>query len=228
MERLNILFTNRLTQEHESLLRDAPEIQWKNISLIDFKYKKADQWLKKVPKKSAYWVLTSVNGVNAIHSSIDLLPEPLGVFCVGPKTAQSLPPVSCEVSIPHEYNAEALIEHIQTSEAQPVLIFKGNLSDNRLEEGLKSLHIPTRSIVVYKTTKKSIAIDPDEYNALSFLSPSAIDAFLSSNTLQPDLPVFCIGKTTAAKAEDCGFTNILIAEDSTFESLLQTIKNYTP
>ena len=111
-----------------------------------------------------------------------------------------------------------------------VLLVLGNLADNTIEEGLKSicevnrLDIYTTSLI---TSKKEVITNLiDTKNSLSvFTSPSAFHAF--SDLYEADkTTLVSIGTTTSDYINSKGFISEIISDEQTYEGISNAIINH--
>ena len=98
-------------------------------------------------------------------------------------------------------------------------------TSNRREELYKILdehQIKVTPFIVYQ--KKINHHRVENFDAVSFFSPSQIDAFFNSgNELDPYLPAYCIGSTTGNHLASYSHKNILVASEPTLDSVFQLI-----
>ena len=95
--------------------------------------------------------------------------------------------------------------------------------------------MPVR-INVYKTLKASNSdngsiglIKNNNYDLILFTSPSGVVNFtetIDTKSINPDIRVACIGKTTKRTAEEYGLKCVITADTSTYEGLAYEILNY--
>ncbi|MCV2509469.1 MAG: uroporphyrinogen-III synthase, partial [Neisseriaceae bacterium] len=91
--------------------------------------------------------------------------------------------------------AKDMIDFLQQDYQPSVLFLTGNLRSNVLVDYMTSADIDFQEIQVYETSFTSQSIQ-EEYDAVVFFSPSAVNSFHKNNSLQGK-QVFCIGETTA-------------------------------
>jgi len=145
-------------------------------------------------------------------------------LCVGQKTHQLLQK--------HSFNvfevancAENLITIIsQKYMNQSFSFFCGNLSLPTIPNHFIKKHIIFAKVLVYETQKTPLAY-PITFDALLFFSPSGVESFLEQNQINHQ-KCFCIGHTTAKALTKHHKNNIIIAENSTIESVLNSLNNY--
>ena len=75
--------------------------------------------------------------------------------------------------------------------------FCGNKSLDDLPEYLESKGIDVHKEIVYKTELEHHIVETDSFDAVIFLSPTAVYSFFKKNKLKPNVPAFCIGATTS-------------------------------
>ena len=95
---------------------------------------------------------------------------------------------------------------------------------NELSEKLIEGGVHVHNLIAYRTEFTPVAID-QLYDGILFFSPSAVDSFLSVNTLQT-VPCFCIGLTTGNHAKQKGYPFVYSPEAPTEDALLKLLTNY--
>lgn len=190
------------------------------------------------------WIFfTSANGVKSFFHLLqdDTLLKSVKFATVGPKTAAMLQQFHYDSDFtPSTYNAVTMgDEFIKTfGTIDHVLFIKGNLSPFYLEQLFQSYGITFQSLITYntkinETSKNKIneMIARRKVDFLTFLSPSAINAFvqlLDKRFLQHavTLPTFCIGSTTENRAKQLRFSETIIPDMFTVESLVDAMTEY--
>ncbi len=119
---------------------------------------------------------------------------------------------------------------------QNVLIPTGNLAPDDLYNILSTKHTGTK-LVVYDTFENQSAntelknrIVSDNYGLVLFMSPSAVNSFLTAvnaeaQTLQ-NVRCAAIGVTTRKALNDVGLESVCMPEVPTVENMILTIENY--
>ncbi|WP_027963570.1 uroporphyrinogen-III synthase [Halalkalibacillus halophilus] len=215
------------------------------IGLIEFQDCFSYTHLLNTPLHSVDWLFfTSMNGVRFFFDQVkndaqmmEFLTT-IQIAAVGPKTKAAVKDYGFEVDfIPSVYDADHLAdEFLQKFEPNHIVIVKGNLSRNILDNYFKTMQVPYTPLIVYETKVaegKKVQLDELTKNyqldALVFTSPSNIDAWLkmsSKSTSYLNLPCFCIGETTEKKARESGFSTIIKPERYTLEELANSVIAY--
>lgn len=220
------LFNSDLSDDQEHYVAYRLRTKFEMVPMIRVEFRSSQEWLAEVPEEPWFWAFTSKNGIRAVKPEFFRLPETEGVFCVGPKTAELLADRACEVSFPQTFNSDHLLRHIIESGADRVIHFRGNRSGDDLVTALRNEGIEAKGIEVYQTLKVPEVVDMNTIKGLVFMSPSAIEVFSEANDPHDDIPVFCIGPTTAASAQEHGFTQIHVPEEASMEALVEMIRQY--
>ncbi len=105
------------------------------------------------------------------------------------------------------HDAASLADLILKEKTTDLTFFCGNLRRPDLPEKLRNERnnankepINLTEIIVYQTVMTPIHFS-ENFDAVLFFSPSAVESFFSHNTLSPFTRLFCIGKTTASQAK---------------------------
>lgn len=172
-------------------------------------------------------VLTSITGVKAfleITRQMQLDIDHYQIYCIsrGTKEYASAFGLNIKSSAP---NAAALADEIlKDVEVKKVTHVCSNLRRDELSHKLINSGVAVQDVIAYRTEFTPVAMD-NSYDAIIFFSPSAVDSFLSRNSLR-QVPCFCLGKTTADYAKQEGYQHTYLPDAPSEDILLQTIINY--
>jgi uroporphyrinogen-III synthase len=138
-------------------------------------------------------VFTSANAVEAVGAAKDWM-----VFCLSGATRHAAAKnfgqkAIVDVADSAAQLAKKIIEHGVRS----VCFFCGDLRREELPSILRHAGIGYRDVVVYKTIATPRRIDVN-YDGILFFSPSAVESYLSMNSVPEASTLFAIGNTTAA------------------------------
>ncbi|SDX48280.1 hydroxymethylbilane synthase [Lutibacter oricola] len=169
-------------------------------------------------------VFTSQNAVESLLNNFDKLELDFkNIYCVGRRTKRLIEKRIGKVA--HvETSAEKLANYlVENVEEKSVTFFCGNLRRDDLPTILEKNNIVINEVECYKTALTPRKLESN-YKGVLFYSPSAIDSYLKSNTCGETV-AFCIGDTTAAKANEF-FKNVEVAKVATVDSVLKLANNY--
>ena len=148
------------------------------------------------------------------------------VFCVGIKTKELLEQNGFKVDVYVDYASELaeIITLIYNNDS--FTFFSGNLRKETLPQGLKNAKIKFNEIEVYQTKLAPFKISKEEnLSGILFFSPSAVESFLVDNKIKAEI-CFCIGETTAEALQKSKIKNIIIADYTTVESVIEKALSY--
>lgn len=220
-----ILFTTQLSEQKRTHLENG-ELLIESEPFITFEYLMPGLWIDQLPDKADAWIFTSKKAVKAVSPKIQELKIPDHIFAVGAKTAEKLEELGLEVSFPEEYNALALAEMMKKLDFKKVVHFCGNLKAADLGK-LLGESVEVVNIEVYHTVLTHHMMDDlNDFDAVVFMSPSAVESFSEQNSVSEDQQVFCIGPTTEEAAKGVGILESIIPEYSTVESLMESISQF--
>ncbi len=172
-------------------------------------------------------VLTSKTAVEAWVESSKQLPRDVikfPVYCLAMATQTAARERGLNI-VGVAPDANSLADLILESKVITSVTFVcGNLRRDDLLIKLKSNGVRVLEIEAYKTELTPTKTD-HHFHGVLFFSPSAVDSFLSLNSIDSSI-AFCLGKTTADHARAAGFSEVHVAESHTPESLVQTVINY--
>ena len=169
-------------------------------------------------------IFTSGNAVKAVsnHPDVqDIRRNP--AFCVGEKTADLLDENGFTVQEIANNAAKLAQTIIEQYSSESFTFFNGNLRLDELPNQLTNANVLWNEVEVYQTILTPSPIN-STFNGILFFSPSAVESFLSSNTITNET-CFCIGHTTA-KALQHITQNIIIANQPSVENTIIQAINY--
>lgn len=122
-------------------------------------------------------------------------------------------------------NAAELAKKIIDQKLKEVVFFCGNLRRPELPRMLAEAGIKVHEVEVYETfgTPRPIAQD---YEAVLFFSPSAVDSFFLSNKLDPSVVCFTLGTTTAKALSGYTKNKVVISTGTSQEEMMDTVYSY--
>ncbi len=121
-------------------------------------------------------------------------------------------------------NASELAQNLIKEEG-PFVFFCGDRRRDELPEIFHQHNKPLTELVVYRTIKQSSSINHN-FDGILFYSPSAVDSFFESNTLNDMVTVFAIGTTTADTIRKYVNNEIIVANQPGKVNLVHTMIEY--
>jgi len=152
---------------------------------------------------------TSKNGVFAFQRFLGSGKTPIKkvpVYAVGHKTAEPFEGTGIEAIVPEQEDGIGLAKKItfdflNTPELRDatVLHFCGDKRRDEFRQFLEESDINVRDVVVYQTILQRMNLQVQQYDAILFYSPSAVQAYRNSGGFKtlPPAELFAIGYTTA-------------------------------
>jgi len=189
-------------------------------------------------------VVASVNAVNALvdaskRQAVSLADASLKWAAVGPATASTLAKLEIIASQPPEDHSAvgivAALAPLATPDALPrILLPQGDLAAPTLADGLRAAGFDVTTVTAYRT--RPAVIDPEiaqawasgTIDAAVVAAPSAARQIAAQMDSQEPVVIVAIGNSTAAAARECGFQHVVVADDSTDESLTETVLKALP
>ncbi len=174
---------------------------------------------------SGYGVISSSNALISLEPYIHHLPEEM--FIVGHKTAGMLKYMGCQSEL-HVFNSMSeLVKDLVKKNPDEVHYFCGSIHRSELEMGLAKLNSYTlKWHYCYNTTKLFPVVHIQNLEAIMAFSPLSLENLTALNQFDFDIPIFCIGKSTAKKAAELGFLHIHISKSPVAEALVQLLIEY--
>lgn len=184
------------------------------------------QQVKAFAVQKIYAVFTSMNAADAVIEQLKEIPD-WKIFCLGGVTKEHILTFFGKDRLEGTAkNATALCERIiAAKEMKELVFFCGDHRLDELPETLRRHNISVQEIIVYNTIQTPQYVDKD-YDAIMFFSPSAVHSFFSLNTLQLNVVLFAIGKTTAATIHTYCTNTVVTSEWPGKEHMVDLAVNY--
>lgn len=185
------------------------------------------QQVKQVAAQKTTVVFTSIKAVQAVWPQLDQVPD-WQIYCLGGVTKELVKEHFGEKAIAGaSKNATSLAEKIIVAETLPqtVYFFCGDQRMDELPQILQHQQIAVTEIIAYTTEQTPHTIEAN-YDGILFFSPSAVHSFFSTNTIQTDVVLFAIGKTTAATIQSYVCNKVIISEWPGQEHMIDLVIDY--
>ena len=171
-------------------------------------------------------VFTSKNAVTAIAANNNISHADWKIFSLEGATKNEVRKYFSEDSIAGTAkNALTLAEVIDDkSEDKKIIFFCGNKRMEDLPGFLLSKNFEVEEIVVYKTELVPQKII-DDFEAVAFFSPSAVESFFSANDLRKNVVCLSVGKTTTEAIKKYTDNEVITALNSSEENILELAVN---
>jgi uroporphyrinogen-III synthase len=155
-------------------------------------------------------VFTSMNAVEAVAAQIDTVPD-WKIYSIGNTTRKLIEEAwgSDKIVATADYGKH-LGERLIDDGVRDVIFFCGNIRRDELPNKIRSEGGKIEEVVVYETEQTPATLTK-EYDGILFFSPSAVNAFFSSNKPSKNTVLFAIGKTTEEAIRQNKGRNIIVA-----------------
>lgn len=148
------------------------------------------------------------------------------IFCLRGETEKAVRVIEDVAIVSIAGNAKALAEDIlQHKEVKAVSFICGDRRRDELPDLLAKNDVGVEEVEVYKTINKGTRIN-DKYDGIFFFSPSGVESFFQTNILPNRIPCFCIGATTAAAVKEHTSNTVIIARETSQESIIETASQH--
>ncbi len=225
MGNIKVLSTRYLKEENKAILHKnhffVSEHNFINISYIE----NLKNIISDINPESAF-VFTSQHAFIALTKSRIALEELFNrrrIYAISGATKNIIDKGGFEVS--HSaINSEKLANIITENKEKSLIYFTTEVRTGTLESNLDNAQTDVEIKLVYK--KENNIKQENECDALILFSPSQLKSFLVNNNIKKDVPIFCIGNTTAKYATSIGLKNVHAAAIPTESSLIDVLINY--
>jgi uroporphyrinogen III methyltransferase/synthase len=207
-------------------------------------YTELDGALTRLPEFG--WVIfASTNAVESVFHRLEMQGRDSRAFAgtrigaIGPATSAALANQGLRADfVPTRSISETVVKELSSMDGSgtAVLLPSADIGRDALAQGLASMGAQVERITAYKTTPSQGMADKAHeafesgIDAVTFTSSSTVRnlvAMLNGNkSLLQDLPLICIGPTTAATATELGLKIDLVAQEHTVEGLVGAVVEY--
>ena len=172
-------------------------------------------------------IFTSANAVEAVHQSLSNKKINWKIYCVGEQTKSVIEKLLAGVIIIGVADDAVHLSQkiISANNINEVYFFCGDKRRDTLSHLLAAYNITVHEIKVYTTTIFSHKLS-HTYNAVLFFSPSAVQGFFTSNTINEKTVLFAIGNTTANEIKRYTSNNIIISKKPVKKELVEKLVEF--
>jgi uroporphyrinogen-III synthase len=197
------------------------------IKTESIRSEKVRQTIKSISKLNATIVFTSSNAVEAVHHFVQSNKVNWKIYCVGNSTKSLIENLFDSTVIAVADNATKLAQEIiaDKENISELYFFCGDKRRNELPLLLTQSNIVVNEIEVYTTTIVQHRLSKD-YDGILFFSPSAVDGFFKSNSLNDKTVLFAIGDTTANEIKKYCENKIIIADKPGRKEVVEKMVEY--
>ena len=222
-----ILFTRPIDDASRLTLTEA-NLDFTETSFLRYTPSVSDEVLKAIRSGlSQHLVFTSQNAVRIFFQTLDnqrlKLPNLAQCHAISGSTKIMLQKFNHAPTLTGD-SAKLLARAIlKKKDIDKVTFICGNLRLSDLPNTLTKNNVKVQELVVYRTEWTPLSIRTP-YDAIVFFSTSAVDSFLINNKLDPEMPYFTLGKTTATYLKKkIKAQNVYIAAKPELPILVKTI-----
>jgi uroporphyrinogen-III synthase len=227
-----ILFTRPIDDASRTALSEA-KLDFTETSFLRYTPSVSDDILRAIRAGlSQNLVFTSQNAVRIFFQTLDnhrlKLPNTTHCYAISGSTKTMLQNYHHDPVLTAD-SAKLLASAIlKKTDIKDITFVCGNLRLPDLPNILSKNNIKIQELVVYRTEWTPLSIR-SVYDAIVFFSTSAVDSFLINNKLNPEMPFFTLGKTTATYLKKkIKAQNVIIAPKPELKVLMETIVQNCP
>ena len=198
------------------------------LSFIDTKPIHDEELFQKIKTLAAEKhtvVFTSMNAVEAVAAHVDSTPN-WQIYSIGNTTRKLIEGTwGAERIFATAENAQRLGERLIDDGVKEVVFFCGKIRRDELPNKIRSEGGKVEEVVVYQTEETPTKLTR-EYDGILFFSPSAVQAFFSSNKASKQTVLFAIGKTTEEAIRQYKSGKVVVAHVTDKVELAQQAIDY--
>lgn len=188
---------------------------------------KALEALQQLVNQNAFVVVTSQIAVNWFKENIKTIPK-WRIACMKGQTQKALGDLGWGKLIQYTATnslelAKAIASNVPKSN---IITFVGsNQRLANLPNYLEKQNFSVKELVAYTTKAKYQEIDK-QYDAIIFLSPSAVNSFFDHYSIEAQVKLFTIGQTTSEAIYKRTNNESIVSDGTSQSELFNTIINY--
>jgi uroporphyrinogen-III synthase len=224
--KLHILSLRKLSASSLAMF-DTNLFTISNRDFIQINYLSTFDLSDRIEKTFSPLVFTSYHAVKATSALINQSTRKCSsysCYAIEGKTTQLIKSLGFSLIASSAYSQQ-LVSHILQHNEKDVLHCTSEMRRDEIEIGLGHSNTSYIPLPVYTKELTPIKITQIVDGIICF-SPSQMDSYLLKNKLNTTTPVFCIGHTTASHLRNLGHSTIIIAPETSEDSLVNTVVNY--
>lgn len=164
-------------------------------------------------------IFTSMNAVEVVAAQVEKVPN-WRIYSMGNTTRHLVHKYFGDVIIGTGHDATDLADFIVANKEHEAVFFCGDKRREELPDILHRNNVLLKELVVYKTVLLEKKITRS-YDGILFYSPSAVESFFKTNTLNNETVLFAIGATTAASIRKYSSNQIIIGDEAGKDKLVE-------
>jgi uroporphyrinogen-III synthase len=183
--------------------------------------------LHNLERENAFIVVTSQISVSWLKKNIKSVPN-WSIACMKGQTQKALVELGWEALIQYtDTNSLEIAKKIalNTPKSTTINFVGSNQRLANLPDYLKKEGYQVKELIAYTTTEKYQEIEK-QYDAIIFLSPSAVNSFFEHYSIGEQVTLFAIGQTTADAVSKKTRNKIIISNGNSQLELFNTIINH--
>lgn len=184
------------------------------------------QIIKSASSDARNVIITSSKSVEILKNILPNPPQQWRIACIDGKTSEAVAEWLGENAIVAQgIDAKRLLIALEEECPENWLFFCGKQRLPAIPTGMKALGKCLTECVLYDTFALSPAL-PGYFNGYLFYSPSGVRSFFKKNTVAAGAVIIAIGYTTAKVVYEYSGNELLIADQPTPHTMIDTLKKY--
>jgi uroporphyrinogen-III synthase len=224
MNNFRVLVTKKISASHvlQAGLKGIQVLEKEFIRIVPVINKELNKKISRLSAAKNTVVFTSRNAVAAVADNSSVRDADWKIFCLEGATRNEVEKHFPRHAIAGCAANSALLAEIiaDGTEEKTVTFFCGNKRMEDLPMILLSKKIDVDEVVVYNTELLPQKII-DDYEAVAFFSPSAVESFFSSNELKRGVVCIAVGKTTTEAIKKYTGNEVITSEKPSEQSVLE-------
>jgi uroporphyrinogen-III synthase len=195
-----------------------------DFEFIDFTYLNTPELRQSIENSEMPLVFTSRHALIAFNKMFSGSANRFSCFCIEGETSSAALDLGFNI-LSTARDSVSLASKIINHQIQSVHFLCGDLHRKELSEILLSAGVAVTKSIVYLKEIRPIQIS-ETVDGILFFSPSQADAYLINNSIVPEIPLFCIGHTSAEHLRNLGYSNTFVPEKHSESSLVELLCTY--
>lgn len=224
MNNFTLLVTKKISSSLvlQAGLRGVNVLEKEFIRIVAITNEQLNKKITKLTSDKNTVAFTSKNAVAAVVGNARFEKPVWKIFCIDGATKKEVNKHFDETYIAGvARNAALLAEEIaRKSDGRKIIFFCGNRRLEDLPQLLTERNIEVEEIIVYHTELVPQKI-VDDYEAVAFFSPSAVESFFKDNTLKKNVICISVGRTTTEAIKKYSRNEVITSDKPSEESVME-------
>lgn len=230
MNNFTLLVTKKISSSLalQAGLRGVNVLEKEFIRIVPSVNEHLNKRINKLIRDKNTVAFTSKNAVAAVAGNNTFEEPAWRIFCIEGATKKEVTKYFDEASVAGTAKNAALLAEViaEKIDGNKIIFFCGNRRLEDLPRLLTEKNIDVEEVVVYHTELVPQKI-VDDYEAVAFFSPTAVESFFKDNTPKKSVVYFSVGRTTTEAIKKYSRNKVITSDNPSEESVIELAIKYS-